>query len=252
MTTTTIRWAPTIPIGLALTLAGLAVLAFVLLRRVAGGPLAPARRWGLRALRGAILLALLAILLNPVRVEETPGPVDRPRVSYLIDASQSMALGQAGRTRWDQVAATIRDADAARAGGVGPEVAAFRFGSRLAAIDPPSRQPGGPAAAAPAEPPPAPTDADTMLAASLETLAGRFGQAPPRAVVVFSDGRARDAERVGPIARGFGRMKIPIHVVPAGERRGRRRCGHRQHGRAQPGPQVDADPGPALRPELRL
>ena len=130
-----------------------------------------------------------------------------------------MALGSAGRTRWDQVVATIREAETARAGGVGPEVGVYRFGSRLSAVAAPFwRGPAPPTApaAAPSGRPPAPTDADTLLTGSLENLAGRFGQAPPRAVVVFSDGRAHDPERARAIARGYGRMKIPIHVVPAG------------------------------------
>src|SRR5262249_37991243 len=33
----------------------------------------------------------------------------------------------------------------------------------------------------------------------------------------FSDGRARDPDRAEAIARAYGRMKIPIHVYPAGE-----------------------------------
>ena len=106
----------------------------------------------------------------------------------------------------------------------------FRFGDRLAAIESPFwRRPeplrtstGGSQAVAAEpppsnEPPPAPTDSDTILTGSLEALAGRFGQAPPRAVVVFSDGRARDPERASAIARGYGRMKVPIHVVPVGD-----------------------------------
>ena len=39
----------------------------------------------------------------------------------------------------------------------------------------------------------------------------------PQAVVIFSDGRARDPAQAESIARSFGRMKVPIHVVPVGE-----------------------------------
>jgi uncharacterized membrane protein len=225
MLKTTLQWASPLSPGLVLALAVAAGLAFALLRRAAGGPLGPARRWGLRALRGAILAVLLLILLNPVRVEETPGAVERPRVVYLMDSSQSMALGKGGRTRWDQVVAMVREAEAAGPGEAGPQVGAFRFGSRLAAIESPFwRRPGTgsvEAASTPSPPAagpiPAPTDSDTLLSGSLEALAGRLGQAPLHAVVVFSDGRARDPERAPAIARGFGRMKVPIHVVPAGD-----------------------------------
>ena len=95
MIKTTIQWASPFSLGLVLALAVAAALAFVLLRRAAGGPLAPARRRGLWALRGLILAVLALILLNPVRVEETPGAVERPKVVYLVDTSQSMALGKA-------------------------------------------------------------------------------------------------------------------------------------------------------------
>ena len=107
----------------------------------------------------------------------------------------------------------------------------FRFGSRLAARGRRLRAAGGSRArfaqhgrrsagrraSTPAEPPPAPTDSDTLLGASLEGLTDRFGQTPPQAVVVFSDGRARDTDRADTIARAYGRMKVPIHVLPVGD-----------------------------------
>lgn len=230
MTKTSIQWASPFSLGLLLASAVAALVVYALLRRAAGGPIAPARRWGLWALRGAILAVLALILLNPVRVEETPGSVDRAKVLYLVDSSQSMALGEPGKTRWDQVLATLRDSERARDPRTGPQVGVFRFGSRLAAIEAPfwrSPEPsppprGGPGSAVAADPPratgpaPAPTDADTLLTGSLEALANRFGQTPPQAVVVFSDGRARDPERAEAIAKGYGRMNVPASVVPVG------------------------------------
>jgi uncharacterized membrane protein len=222
---TTYQWSSSISLGLALALATGATLAFLLLRRVAGGPLVPARRRRLWVLRGLILAVLALILLNPVRVEETPGAIERPKVVYLVDTSQSMALGKDGKTRWNEVVSTIRDAEKARSSEVSAEVGTFRFGSRLAAIEAPfwraseaSKGPGPvPQVATPTDPPPAPTDSDTLLTGSLETLADRFGQKPPQAVVVFSDGRVRDPERASAIARGYRRMNVPIHVVPVGD-----------------------------------
>ena len=55
------------------------------------------------------------------------------------------------------------------------------------------------------------------MGASLEALTQRFGQAPPQAVVVFSDGRARDNDKADRIARAYRRMKVPIHVYPVGD-----------------------------------
>src|SRR4051794_39584404 len=113
MIKTTIQWATPFSIALLLGLLAAGLVGFVLLRRVVGGPLAPSKRRGLRVLRGMILALMALILLNPVRVEETPGAVERPRVVYLIDTSQSMALGKAEKSRWDQVVSTIREAEVA-------------------------------------------------------------------------------------------------------------------------------------------
>ena len=53
MIKTTIQWASPFSLGLVLAWPSRRPLAFALLRRAAGGPLAPARRRGLWALRGA-------------------------------------------------------------------------------------------------------------------------------------------------------------------------------------------------------
>src|SRR5262245_1472739 len=186
-----IHWATPYSLSLMLGLVLAALAGFALWRRASGRPIAPARRAGLRVVRLAILAVLGLILFNPVRVEETPGTVERPKVFYLLDASQSMAIGQ-GPTRWDQVLQTIRDADEALDPRRGAQVSTFRFGGRLAAVNagfwrqpgpqPTSRSAPGTVIAAepprPGEPPPAPTDPDTLLGASLEGLADRFGQVP--------------------------------------------------------------------------
>ena len=112
MIKTTIQWATPYSLGLVLTLAIAAALIFAVLHRVAGGPLDPSKRRALWILRGAIFAVLLLILLNPVRVQETPGSVERPKVVYLVDTSQSMALGKSDKTRWDQVVSTVRDSEA--------------------------------------------------------------------------------------------------------------------------------------------
>ncbi len=227
----TIQWAPPYSLGLLLALAVAALAGYAILRWASGRPIAPARRVGLLAIRLAILALVGLIVLNPVRVDEAPGTVERPRVFYLLDASQSMAIGKGTTTRWEQVLGSIRDADPARDPRGGAQVSLFRFGSRLAGmagdfLHPEAGEvshPGAPGSAVAAEPPrreeapPAPTDSDTLLVASLEGLTDRFGQAPPQAVVVFSDGRARDPDRADAIARAYGRMKVPIHVFPAGE-----------------------------------
>jgi uncharacterized membrane protein len=226
----TIQWATPFSLGLLLALALGAVAVYLLLRFVSGQPIAPARRLGLLAIRLAVLAILGLIIVNPVRVDETPGAIELPKLFYLLDASQSMAIGK-GATRWDQTVNTIRDAANLRDPRKGAQVSTFRFGSRLAAVDPefwrpsaadpePRSAPGSVLAAEarrPTEEPPGPTDADTVLGASLEGLTDRFGQTPPQALVVFSDGRIRDPERTETIARAYGKMKVPVHVFPVGD-----------------------------------
>src|SRR3981081_1380747 len=92
--TSTIQWATPVSMGLVLGLTALAMVGFALLRLASGRPIAPARRAGLLLLRASIPAVLAVILINPVRVDETPGAVERPKVVYLVDTSQSMALGK--------------------------------------------------------------------------------------------------------------------------------------------------------------
>jgi uncharacterized membrane protein len=221
---TTIQWATPYPLGLLLGLALAVAAAFALLRWASGRPVASARRPVLLALRLLTFAALAVVLVNPVWVDRIPGAVEKPKVVYLVDTSQSMALGK-GTTRWERVVQAIRDTGPRDA-----QVSVFRFGSRLEAVGPafwnppatgstPPRPSGAALAAEPerAGPPPAPTDDNTLLTGSLEGLAGRFGQTPPQAVVVFSDGRASDPGRAEAVAKAYGKMKIPVHVFPVGQ-----------------------------------
>jgi uncharacterized membrane protein len=232
----TLRLATPVTLGAALALTALVLGGSLLLRWWAGRPIALARNAGLAAVRALIVAVPLLILINPVRVARIPGTVERPRVAYLVDASQSMALGKSA-TRWDEALGTIRATERLRDPRTAAEVSVFRFGSRLAAVERsawlgPGAEPGtsipvrhapGEAHAEVAPTPPvgapvlAPVDPDTMLAGALVELAGRFGELAPRAVVILSDGRARDPARAESIARGFGRMNVPIHVVPVGD-----------------------------------
>src|SRR5687768_15486681 len=123
------------PLTLTFTAALLAVLVmgFVLLRVVAGRPATISRRWGLYALRSAIVATVIIILLNPSKVTETPGAIESPEVFYLVDASQSMAIGDQ-ETRFDRATRLIRDAHKQVSGQPHADVKLFKFGRRLAAV----------------------------------------------------------------------------------------------------------------------
>src|SRR5262245_31948947 len=93
-------------------LVGIAVAALVVLlaaRWLLGPADEVARRWSLWALRGVILALVVLVLINPVRVTETPGPHQRPEIFYLLDTSASMQMG-APRSRWDDSLALLKGA----------------------------------------------------------------------------------------------------------------------------------------------
>ncbi|HUG68957.1 MAG TPA: glutamine amidotransferase, partial [Pirellulaceae bacterium] len=62
-----------------------------------------------------------------------------------------------------------------------------------------------------------PDDTDTRFQMALRQITSRFGRSPPASLVVFSDGRTRDAEGIEELARHFAELNVPIHVVPVGD-----------------------------------
>jgi uncharacterized membrane protein len=188
-----------------------ALLALLWARRRGGPAVARSRHALLWVFRGGVLAALVAIGLNPVRVSVTPGSVQRPEVHVLLDASQSMLLGSP-ESRWQQGTALLRDALDRQQGHA--DVHVHRFGQRLVPVDVEAFLAGGRGEVT--SPLPPPDDADTQLAAALGQLGGRLGRAAPAAVVVVSDGRVRDPEKVDEMASHWRRLHVPVHVVPLG------------------------------------
>lgn len=243
---------PMTTITTVLVAVGLCV-GFALLRWICGPPAAVARRWGLIGLRLLAVATLLMILLNPSQVSQSPGLIDRPDIFFLLDSSQSMAVGD-GETRFDHSVRVMREAEAAVSETPHANVKLFRFGHRLTAVegsqggtssslagDSPNRalngeKPGSSARSFPAnqagklnaaEVPPSktkskskpllPTDSDTQLLTALRQVSSRFGRRPPAGIVVFSDGRTHDESGAEEIASQFARLNVPVHVVPVGD-----------------------------------
>jgi len=222
----TLKILPPVSLETVFWMAALAVAILLLLRFLAGPPAAISRRLGLYTLRAALLLSILALLINPVIVEEQPGTLDLPDVFYLIDASSSMAMGT-GTTRWETATAMIKGAQEEAGDRSHAHVNLFRFGQKLSAIEPgqinlaplavaPKETASG-APAAKSLPPAGPTDTDTQLAGALRHLSSRFGRSLPASIVLFSDGQARDAAEVEKVAGYFARLQVPIHVAPVGD-----------------------------------
>jgi len=199
-----IDFLPPVSSGLLATLAAAAIVAFLLLRLAAAPPAANARRWGLLMIRALAVVTLLAILANPVRVDELPGAVERPRVLYLLDVSESMSLGDE-TTRFEEATRTIDEVHELLPSDFRPHLSAYCFGRRLSAIE-------SPEGLDPQAIPP-PTDSDTQLQSALRQLTGRFGPVAPASVVLFSDGRAREPAGVEQIARRYAEMKVPVHTM---------------------------------------
>ena len=227
------------------------LVGFGLLRWLGGPPAAVARRWGLFTLRATAVGTLLLILLNPSDVSQTPGPVDRPDIFYLLDSSQSMAVGD-NETRFEHAQRLMREAEQATHDEGHALVKLFRFGHRLAAVEAPltrsvsegeglngSVKNGASATSALAyasghlmaaeststasgaakakQKLLAPTDSDTQLLTALRQVPSRFGRRPPAGIVLFSDGRARDESGVEQLAKQFAKLNVPVHVVPVGD-----------------------------------
>jgi uncharacterized membrane protein len=230
---TTLDFLPAIPPSAAIALAAALALGWLALRAVAGRPTEIARRRGLAVLRVAALGLVALLLLNPVHVDQAPGPVRRPDLFCLVDSSQSMEIGSQA-TRWEQAWDALEQAARELPVEADASLRVYQFGHRLTAVETAageaeSNAPVTQVAARPAAPAgriaalaqgarvQAPLDVDTRLAEALRQLTGRFGRDPPAGVVVLSDGRTRDPAAVLELARRYGEQGVPIHVLPAGD-----------------------------------
>ena len=198
---------PPVSSGLVAALAAGAALAYLLLRWWFGRAADGSRRWKLAAIRVMALLTLLAILANPVWVRRSPAVIVRPRVVCLLDTSQSMAFG-ATETRIEQAVEMVGQVERRLSSSAGPELSYYSFGRTLTAVESLRTAAGRPAVS--------PTDTDTQLLSALRQLTSRFSQPRPKAVVLFSDGRARNPVGLEEMARRYKRMNVAIHTVPLG------------------------------------
>jgi uncharacterized membrane protein len=184
--------------------AAAAAILFLWVRRRAGPAQPRAGHRSLWLLRGTALVGLAVVAADPVRVTVTPGTVHRPEVHVLLDASQSMRLGTP-QSRWDEGIAIIREGLERQNGHT--DVHVHRFGERLMSVD---------AAAVRSADFPRPDDGDTQLAPALRQLARRLGREAPAGLVIVSDGRVRDPDKLDEMAAVWRRLRVPVHVVPVG------------------------------------
>lgn len=201
--------------------------------RVGVGPASRlSKNWPIYFLRCCTILAVLGLLLNPVRVTEQQGAIQPSQMFFVLDASQSMAIGGENATRWDQALSMIQKGCKQAHQSVAAEIGLFRFGRRLRAISSPQELGLKESLAedglgvsfmkkldvgeAEAENQTPANEPDTQLFVALRQISSRFGRKPPAGVVVFSDGRARDAGQADKVASAFKKLGVPVHVAPVG------------------------------------
>ena len=171
----------------------------IVARRFAVSP--QLRNWLLFAPRVLLLGGLLIVAMNPVRLHESQLPPRRSNVAYLIDASRSMALDAPARL--DIVKQSIYEATQQIDEQDRPRLHVYRFGERLSA--------------APSIPQLQADHELSRLGGALSDLPSRFGQVPPQALVVFSDGQWSGAANLEEIAERYKRLNVALHAFPVGD-----------------------------------
>lgn len=237
-----LEFLPPMTVASVVALFVIGIIAYLVVRLSNGQANKLSQRWPIFVLRGLVLLTLLAVMFNPVWVARHEGSIEPARVFFLLDASESMAIGEASKTRWDNAIDRIQSGVNSAYQTAAAEVSLFRFGRRLSAVTSP-KSIGLTDSLAPesgrgvsfstkddkedsttenedATQQHAATDSDTQLMVALQQITSRFGRKPPASVVVFSDGRARDKSLIPQVARSFSDLEIPIHTVPLGDTSG--------------------------------
>jgi hypothetical protein len=92
---TPITLDPQVPLALWVPLALAAAMLLVVYLRALRGRLLGWRRWGIPALMALAAAVPLVVLLNPTWLSRAPLPPGKPLLTVLVDASASMAVGDA-------------------------------------------------------------------------------------------------------------------------------------------------------------
>jgi uncharacterized membrane protein len=174
-------------------------------RRLTGGGAGGRRATVLTALRAVAVAVLVLLAARPVAVAryDPDAPV---RVALLLDSSRSMALAEAGRTRFEQLAALHRELVPAL------DAAGFEVASFLFAGDARRAAPAAVAAAAPDG------DATDLAGAIAHALAA--DAEPPAALVAITDGAATESGHNRRALAALVRSATPLVAVGVGDDRG--------------------------------
>jgi uncharacterized membrane protein len=164
----------------------------------------PRERWLVIGLRLVVVILLLLVMADPVRKRAAGEPDREAPALLLVDTSASMGTG-VETTRLAAAEQVLTDAlDSSRMAG---RVQILPFANELTTTetkvqDISSLQANGPA-----------TRLGSVLARGIQMAAG----VRSRRMVVFSDGRCQDRERLGDVALAARRARVNISVYPLGE-----------------------------------
>ena len=214
-----IDWSPPLTMTVIAGTLAVIVVVCIVLRLLMGPPQWTRRLWGVLALRGLAAAGLLALLLGPVHVDESPGPTTQPDLIFLVDGSQSMGIGNES-TRWSAAWTLLDQIDSGLDEQHRTGLPVYWFGHRPHLLGQLSKRGDDQQASSLADGPPFDQDeldTDTRLADALKLLTSRFGRQKPAGVVVLSDGRARNSAEVEKVCAHYAQLEIPLHVVPLGD-----------------------------------
>ena len=176
-----------------------AAIAWHTLRAPHGPPLGRRLLW--LALRGTLLVLLLAILLHPHRVErrEFREPQD---VAVLLDDSASMSLRDdpAAQPRLEQLQERVRPMSELAGGGV--RLRWYRFAGDAQPVSGPDALTA--------------TGRDSRIDKALETVLGDERSRDLGAVILVSDGQTPDPDAARRAARLYRQADIPLYTLLVG------------------------------------
>ena len=199
---------PIVPGPLVLLLALLMGLLTVWSYRITAEPLGAARRWTLLLLRLAGVSLLLAILLQPSRLESVPSEAREKVTLVAVDTSRSMRQTDAGRlTRLDAARELLWSSDVIPRGADVPPSAGirlFRFGADAAPVE-----------ASLAEL--AADDRTTRFHQSVQTMLGSLADAETAtALFLLTDGHDFELAHAAQTALLARNRQMPIYAVCLG------------------------------------
>ncbi len=204
---TSLVFDPILPIGAVVLLGiALAVLTIVVYRR-AGARLSAAQNATLTIFRLLGVALVVALLLQPSRLEEIPPPVTDRVTLVAIDDSKSMAQRDVPQgTRTDAARAVLSDVELIKPDGTAADAKThlYRFGEDATLLKNTTEL--------------AATGASTRIHHSISTILAELGaHESARALFLLSDGH--DFELTNPAKTGFAARQrgVPIYAVPLGK-----------------------------------